>query len=67
MPVAIAFLAELAAIGMCWCPSVILYNYLTYALLLAAVILLFRGLVRKHPGCLVAAGVVWGSIPLCDS
>lgn len=60
MPVSIAFLAELAAIGMCWCPSVILYNYLTYALLLAAVILLFRGLVRKHPGCLVAAGVVLG-------
>ena len=60
MPAAIAFLAELAAIGMCWCPSVILYNYMTYALLLAAVILLFRGLVRKHPGCLVAAGVVLG-------
>ena len=29
-------------------------------LLLTAVILLFRGLVRKHPGCLVAAGVVLG-------
>ena len=56
----IAFLAELSAIGMCWCPSVILYNYMTYALLLTAVILLFRGLVRKHPGCLVAAGVVLG-------
>lgn len=60
MPAVIAFLAELSAIGMCWCPSVILYNYMTYALLLTAVILLFRGLVRKHPGCLVAAGVVLG-------
>ncbi len=60
MPAAITFLAELAAIGMCWCPSVILYNYMTYALLLVSVILLFRGLVRKHPGCLVAAGVVLG-------
>lgn len=60
MPAVIAFLAELSAIGMCWCPSVILYNYMTYTLLLTAVILLFRGLVRKHPGCLVAAGVVLG-------
>lgn len=60
MPAVMAFLAELSAIGMCWCPSVILYNYMTYALLLTAVILLFRGLVRKHPGCLVAAGVVLG-------
>ena len=60
MPAVIVFLAELSAIGMCWCPSVILYNYMTYALLLTAVILLFRGLVRKHPGCLVAAGVVLG-------
>ena len=31
MPAVIAFLAELSAIGMCWCPSVILYNYMTYA------------------------------------
>lgn len=60
MPAVMAFLAELSAIGMCWCPSVILYNYMTYALLLTAVILLFRGLVRKHPGCLVVAGVVLG-------
>lgn len=60
MPAGIAFLAEIAAIGMCWCPSVILYNYLTYVLLLVALILLFRGLVRKHPGCLFAAGVVLG-------
>ena len=60
MPAVIVFLAELSAIGMCWCPSVSFYNYMTYALLLTAVILLFRGLVRKHPGCLVAAGVVLG-------
>lgn len=56
----IAFVAELAAIGMCWCPSVILYNYLTYALFLAAAILLFRGLAGNRQGCLLAAGVVLG-------
>ena len=60
MPAAVAFLAEIAAIGMCWCPSVILYNYMTYVLLLVAVILLFRGLVRKQGGFLLAAGIVLG-------
>lgn len=60
MTPAIAFLAELAAIGMCWCPSVILYNYLTYALFLVAAVLLFRGLAGKRTMCLFAAGAVLG-------
>lgn len=60
MTPAIAFLAELAAIGMCWCPSVILYNYLTYALFLVAAVLLFRGLAGKRTACLFAAGAVLG-------
>lgn len=38
------FLGEFLALGLCWCPSTILYNYLTYFLMTAAVLLLFRGL-----------------------
>ena len=30
MPAWIAFISQLVAIGLCWCPTVILYNYLTY-------------------------------------
>ena len=38
------FIGEFLALGLCWCPSTILYNYLTYLLMTAAVLLLFRGL-----------------------
>lgn len=38
------FLGEFLALGLCWCPSTILYNYLTYFLMTAAILLLYRGL-----------------------
>lgn len=38
------FLGEFLALGLCWCPSTILYNYLTYFLMTAAVLLLYHGL-----------------------
>lgn len=60
MPGWLAFLGELAAIGFCWCPVVILYNYLTYLLFLFGAILLFRGLAGSRPVCLAAAGVLLG-------
>lgn len=60
MPEWIAFLGELAAIGLCWCPSVILYNYLTYFFLLLGMILLFRGLAGNRQICLVLAGICLG-------
>lgn len=60
MPPWLAFLGEFAAIGFCWCPPVILYNYLTYLLFLAGAILLFRGLAGCRPACLFLAGIVLG-------
>lgn len=39
MPPWLAFVGELAAIGFCWCPTVILYNYLTYLLFLLGAVL----------------------------
>lgn len=38
------FLGEFLALGLCWCPSTILYNYLTYLLMTAGILLLYRGL-----------------------
>lgn len=61
MPVWIAFLGELTAISLCWCPTALLYNYLTYVLFLAAVILLYRGLTGEKRNCLIAAGVCLGA------
>lgn len=60
MPAWLAFVGEIAAIGFCWCPTVILYNYLTYLLFFLGAILLFRGLAGNRPVCLVLAGVILG-------
>lgn len=38
------FFGEFLALGLCWCPSTVLYNYLTYFLMAAAILLLYRGL-----------------------
>lgn len=44
MPAWIVFLGEMIAIGMCWCPTTILYNYLTYGFMTAGVLLLYKGI-----------------------
>lgn len=68
MPPLIAFAAELAAIGFCWCPTGILYNYLTYLFFLMGGVFLFRGLAGSRPLWLFLAGIclglnVWVRIP----
>lgn len=42
------FFGEFLALGLCWCPSTILYNYLTYFLMTAAILLLYRGLTERN-------------------
>lgn len=60
IPPWIAFVGEFAAISLCWCPTALLYNYLTYVLFLGCVILLYRGLTEKKPRMLLAAGICLG-------
>lgn len=60
MPAWLAFAGELAAIGFCWCPTVILYNYLTYLLFLLGAVFLFRGLAGGRNACLLLAGAILG-------
>lgn len=60
MPGWLAFLAQILAIGMCWTPTVILYNYLTYFFVTMGAIFLFRGLAGNRPKCLFLAGVLLG-------
>lgn len=60
------FAGEMLALGLCWCPSTILYNYLTYFLMTAGVLLLYRGLTavpEEASGRLyfVAAGLCLGA------
>ena len=57
----IAFVGEFAAISLCWCPTALLYNYLTYVLFLLCVILLYIGLTEEKMWCLFAAGACLGA------
>lgn len=63
MAAPLLFVGEFLALGLCWCPSTILYNYLTYFLMTAAILLLYRGLMGdgKQRLCFVAAGVCLGA------
>lgn len=60
MPSWVAFLGELAAIGFCWCPTGILYNYMTYFFFLLGAVFLFRGLAGCRPVWLFLAGICLG-------
>lgn len=58
---AVTFLGEFIAISLCWCPTALLYNYLTYFFFLLAVIFLYKGLSKERVGFLVAAGAFLGA------
>lgn len=61
MPKALVFAGEMLAVSLCWCPTALLYNYLTYVLFLAASILLFIGLTEEKKAYLAGAGVLLGT------
>ena len=61
IPKWLAFVGEFVALSLCWCPTALLYNYLTYILFLGCVILLYYGLTKEKKGCLIAAGVCLGA------
>lgn len=58
MPKWLAFCGEYLAISLCWCPTALLYNYLTYILFLGAVILLYKGLSQEKNRYLFCAGIL---------
>lgn len=56
------FLGEFLAISFCWCPTALLYNYLTYILLGAGGVLLYYGLAggKRNGLFFVLAGICLG-------
>lgn len=63
LPRTLTFWGEMLAISFCWCPTALLYNYLTYVLLGTGVILLYYALSGEVPrACryFVGAGVCLG-------
>lgn len=61
MPAWIVFVGEIVAIGFCWIPTGILYNYLSYFFFVLGAICLYQGLVEEKDGCLLAAGASLGA------
>lgn len=63
IPVRYAFLGELLAEFFSWCPTALLYNYLTYLLLFAGCACLYLGLTKRGEGegkFFVFAGIFLG-------
>lgn len=58
----LTFVAEFVAINLCWCPTALLYNYLSFTLLGAGTVLLYFALMEyKHEKlCFVLAGICLG-------
>lgn len=61
MPRAIAFLGEMLALSLCWCPTASFYNYMTYLFFLSSSIFLYLGLTTEKKRSLFWAGVFLGA------
>ncbi len=61
LPAWVVAVGEFIAIGFCWCPTTILYNYLTYLFMTVSVICLYEGLVSERKGLLILSGVFLGA------
>ena len=61
LPAGIVFVGELAAVSLCFCPTALLYNYLTYVLFLSGVLFLYEGLSQDKSRYLMLAGVMLGT------
>lgn len=54
------FLGEFVAISFCWIPTGILYNYLSYFVMAAGALLLYKGITKQSWKYLLAAGFALG-------
>lgn len=61
IPAAWVFIGELTAISLCWCPTALLYNYITYLLLLVGVLFIYEGLTQEKEAYLIMAGAALGT------
>lgn len=59
LPALVLFLGEFMALSLCWCPSTILYNYLTYLLMAAGGLLLYRGVLESGQGTGTNKKALW--------
>lgn len=60
IPESLLFIGEIIALGLCWCPTTILYNYLTYLLFTVGALTLYRAVCGARVDTFVAAGILLG-------
>lgn len=60
IPAWITFVGEVIAVGLCWCPTALLYNYLTYILMFVAAVCLYQAMTTERKLMFVAAGIALG-------
>lgn len=58
MPYPIAFFSGILALGFCWCPSLSLYNYLTFFFFTVSILLLHTGVTKERNRLVFAAGII---------
>lgn len=56
----IVFAGEMLALGLCWCPTALTYNYLTYLLFTLGAMCLYVALTKGKNVFLILAGIVLG-------
>lgn len=56
-----AFVGVFVAESLCWSPTAVLYNYVTYILIVACVILIYKGITQDKKWALFLAGVCLGA------
>lgn len=57
----VVFIGEFIAINLCWSPTAVLYNYLSYFLMVLAVVFVYKGIVDNKKWSLFVAGVCLGA------
>ncbi len=56
----VVFIGEMIALGLCWCPTALIYNYLTYFLFHLAAIFLYVAIVKEKKVFYILAGMNLG-------
>ncbi len=56
----IVFFAEYAALSLCWAPTAVLYQYLTYFVITFSCFLLYRGIMEDEPLTIALSGGLCG-------
>lgn len=60
MPAMVVFLGEVMALSLCWCPTTILYNYLTYFFFATGAVFLCKALLEEKDIWFLPAGFCLG-------